>query len=122
MYEVTVEASFTAVHRVRDARGELEPVHTHEWHVTATFAGAKLNEAGVLVDFTEAQRRLRQAVAHLDGRDLNECPVLNGGAPSAEGVARGIYDLLVKHASLCPLLRRVCVTEAPGCRASYVAP
>ena len=121
MYEVAVEASFTAAHRVRDASGEFEPPHMHHWHVRATFAGAELNEAGLLVDFTEAQRCLRQAVALLDGSDLNACPALAGVAPSAEGVAKGIYDLLVKHAALRPLLRRVTVTEAPGCCASYIA-
>ena len=122
MYEVSVEAAFKASHRVQDQHGDLEPAHEHDWHVRATFVGPELDEAGILVDFIAAQRKLRETVALLDGTDLNECPAMKGLGPSAERVAKVIYDLMAQETPLCGLLDRVRVEEAPGCTASYVAP
>ena len=42
MYEVSVEALFSASHRLRLYDGELEPPHGHDWRVTATFRGDSL--------------------------------------------------------------------------------
>ena len=122
MYEVSVEAAFRASHRVQDQHGDLEPAHEHDWHVRATFVGPELDEAGILVDFVAAQRKLRETVALLHGTDLNECPVMKDLGPSAERVAKVIYDLMAQEMPLCRLLDRVRVEEAPGCTASYVAP
>lgn len=122
MYEVSVEAGFSAAHRVRLASGELEPLHGHDWRVRAVFSGAKLDAAGMLVDFVAAERALGQVVAKLHHADLNSCPAMNGLNPTAEHVAQIIYGHLAAEAGLAEALRRVEVTEAPGCRAAYTGP
>lgn len=120
MYEVSVEAVFSASHRLRLANGELEPPHGHDWRVTATFAGNELDGIGVLVDFIAAEARLREVTAGLHHTDLNNCPAMRGLNPSAEHVARVIFEAMSADESLRETLHRVRVTEAPGCTATYL--
>lgn len=120
MYEVSVEARFSAAHRVRLPNGELEPVHGHDWQVMAVFAGAKLDEWGMLVDFVLAQEKLEAVIGRLNHTDLGECPSMQGLNPTAEHVAKIVFAGLAEDERLQPVLHRVRVTEAPGCRAVYL--
>ncbi|HRX83670.1 MAG TPA: 6-carboxytetrahydropterin synthase [Phycisphaerae bacterium] len=120
MYEVSVEAQFSAAHRLRLADGTLEPPHGHDWHVTVVFAGAQLDPIGVLVDFIAAEARLRSVVGELHHTDLNACPAMRGLNPSAEHVARVIYEQMAADPQLAEALQRVRVSEAPGCAATYI--
>lgn len=119
MYEVSVEALFSAAHRLRLADGNLEPPHGHDWRVSAHFVGAELDEIGVLIDFVAAEARLREIAARLHHTDLNQAELLAGMNPSAEHVAKVIFDKLAVMPEYHRLLDRVTVTEAPGCRATY---
>jgi 6-pyruvoyltetrahydropterin/6-carboxytetrahydropterin synthase len=119
MYEVSVEAAFSAIHSVLLPSGEPEPVHGHDWEVVATFAGPRLDKAGMLVDFTVVEACLGQIVRQLHHADLNVAPVMRGLAPTAENVARVIYEHLAGEPRLAALLDSVAVKEAPGCRARY---
>jgi 6-pyruvoyltetrahydropterin/6-carboxytetrahydropterin synthase len=103
MYEVSVEADFSAAHRLRLADGSLEPPHGHDWHVTATFAGDGLDGVGLLVDFVAAEARLRAVVGRLHHTDLNECPAMRGLNPSAEHVARVIFELMAEMRRCAPI-------------------
>ena len=120
MYEVSVEARFSAAHRLRLEGGVLEPLHGHDWHVTASFVGPSLDEFGMLVDFVHAERVLGEIAAQLHHSDLNENPAMNGLNPSAEHVALVIFECLESDTVLSPTLQRVRVTEAPGCAATYL--
>jgi len=118
MFEVSVEAQFSAAHRLRLADGAFEPLHGHDWHVTVTFAGEKLDAIGVLVDFVAAEERLRSVVARLHHTDLNACPAMRGLNPSAEHVALVILEQMAAEPAFNQSLHRVRVTEAPGCSAT----
>jgi 6-pyruvoyltetrahydropterin/6-carboxytetrahydropterin synthase len=117
MYTVVVEARFSAAHRVRMPDGQLEPLHGHEWHVRAHFTRAGLDETGMVVDFCEAESALQTAVEPFDHCDLNEHAALAGLNPTAEIVAKHLFDRI--KASGRGSIRRVEVTEAPGCTAIY---
>ena len=117
MYSVSVEARFSAVHRVRLPDGTLEPPHRHEWIVRASFARAELDQLGMVVDFSAAQSGLRSVTARLDQKELNTCEGLTGQNPTAEVVARYIFQCLVDAGF--STVSRVEVTEAPGCVAAF---
>lgn len=120
MFEASVEATFSAAHRVKLPDGSLEPMHGHDWQVTATFASEQLDETGFVVDFIAAERGLARVVEQLHHTDLNVCPAMNGLNPTAEIVAQVIFNLLASDDSLRDRLHRVRVTEAPGCSATYI--
>ncbi len=117
MYTVTVEARFSAVHQVRLGDGTLEPPHGHDWLVRACFSRSELDEAGMVVDFSKARSALQSVLARLDRADLNSHEGLAGKNPTAEVVARYIYDRMAEPG--LSVLRRIEVTEALGCVAAY---
>lgn len=120
MYEVRVQAGFSALHQIRLNDGTFEPLHGHDWLAEAVFRGPDLDRTGVLVDFVAAEAALREVVGGLHHVNLNEAPMLAGLDPTAEHVARRIFEEL--QASLGPTypLYAVYVREAPGCMAGFV--
>lgn len=123
MFEVRVSGRFVASHRVRRPDGSYEDAHEHEWHVCATYAGRRLNESGLLVDFAEVERHLAAILGELHGRELNHTPAFADRSPSAENVALHVAERLRAHLpdrpTDGPVLRCVEVEEAPGCFARY---
>ena len=120
MYEVSVKGSFRATHQVAMPSGELEPRHEHDWRVEAVWSGRALDGRGLLVDFVRAEQVLRKLAADLEGAHLNEHPMLAGCPPSAENVARVLFEKLDSlRGCVDARLSLVRVGEAPGCRAVY---
>jgi 6-pyruvoyltetrahydropterin/6-carboxytetrahydropterin synthase len=119
MYTVAVTSTFEATHALRMYGGKTEPVHGHTWSVRACFASHRLDEIGVVVDFTCVQDELDRIAQGLAGGCLNDWPELGGGNPSAERLAAAIFRVLSADPRLSPTLRGVYVTEAPGCEAGY---
>lgn len=123
MYTVRVTSIFSAAHALL-LKGEREPLHGHDWRVTASFEGETLDADGLLVDFHAVEGALRAATARLSNANLNDLtPFVDGVNPSAENVARVIWeDLTRRCASILPggaALGSVSVTEAPGCEAEW---
>jgi 6-pyruvoyltetrahydropterin/6-carboxytetrahydropterin synthase len=120
MYTVSVSTRFVADHSLRLNHGQSEPVHRHTWQVCASFAGTRLDDTGLLVDFNVARERLEQIASALAGTFLNEWAALGGRNPSAEHVAEAIFGQLSTAPELAATLCRISITEAPGCEAAYL--
>lgn len=117
MYTAIVESTFHARHAVHYPDGSLEPLHAHDWIVRAVFRRPELDDRHMVVDFCTAQEALAAVTETLHRRNLNELAEFRERTPTAEVVARYIFDGLAArdlHA-----LQRVEVTEAPGCAAAY---
>jgi 6-pyruvoyltetrahydropterin/6-carboxytetrahydropterin synthase len=91
MFEVRVEESFSSGHALRGYKGKCENVHGHNYRVRVTLAGPKLNEIGLLVDFTELKRVLRGIIAEIDHQFLNDLNAFKVENPSAENLAKYFY-------------------------------
>jgi 6-pyruvoyltetrahydropterin/6-carboxytetrahydropterin synthase len=118
-YEVRVEGRFSAVHRLRLPDGSLEPLHGHDWKVECIFRGPLLEPVGWVIDFEEASRALGRVLAGVDHGDLNSLAWLEGGNPTAERVARVLFERLRAELGPGRPLVGVLVEEAPGCLAAY---
>lgn len=137
MFEVCVEAMFSAAHALMIG-GDREPVHGHNWHVTATVAGPALDPDGLLVDFHVVERALAEITRRFNNADLNAVPPFDKVNPSAERVAQYIAytleDRLGRMRGMAPTSPAtagcstrpehprvvwVRVTEAPGCSVTY---
>jgi len=119
MYEVSIERGFRASHALL-LRGQREPVHWHEWNVVVTFAGESLDDDGLLVDFHALEPKLDAILLPWVGKHLNDVLPARFSNASAEQVAACIAEHLMQGSCVGATLRRVSVTEAPGCVASYV--
>ncbi len=120
MFEVSYEATFSAIHRLTEAGHPIEPLHGHDWRVEVTAAGHSLDAVGVVIDFEVLKKALHEVTGALQHRDLNEHPAFRHESPSAEAVARFIFGELRRAlGEKGALLRRVRTFEAPGCSATY---
>ncbi len=97
MFEVAVEETFSAGHALRNYHGKCENVHGHNYRVQVVLEGEQLDEAGLLVDFAELKRVLREAIEKLDHRFLNDVPPFDELNPSAENMARYFFQELNRH-------------------------
>ncbi len=96
MFAVTVEHKFSAGHSLRNYHGRCENVHGHNWKVEVEIAGEQLDSAGMLIDFLLLKQLINQAIDPLDHQFLNDVPPFDTRNPSAENIARYVYEELTK--------------------------
>lgn len=126
MFQISVEREFCAAHALVIA-GAREPVHGHNFRVTVTVEGERLDADGLLVDFHALERLVDEIIRPWNNADLNAIDPFSGGLnPSAENVAACIGEKiaaglarLVPTGAPRPRLARVRLTEAPGCAVVY---
>ena len=92
MFEVSVEHTFAAGHALRNYKGKCENVHGHNYRVQVVIRGEELDETGMLADFVELKRLLREISEPLDHVFLNDIDPFRSENPSAENIARYIYE------------------------------
>jgi 6-pyruvoyltetrahydropterin/6-carboxytetrahydropterin synthase len=96
MYEVSVDETFAAAHNLRNYRGKCENLHGHNYKVRITLAGQELDSTGLLYDFVQLKKAIQDVIRSLDHIYLNEFPPFDVLNPSAENIARYIYDETAK--------------------------
>jgi 6-pyruvoyltetrahydropterin/6-carboxytetrahydropterin synthase len=94
MFEITIEETFAAGHALRNYRGKCENVHGHNYRCQVAVEGETLDEIGLLVDFVELKRVVHAVLDRMDHQWLNELPPFDKLNPSAENMARYIYEEL----------------------------
>jgi 6-pyruvoyltetrahydropterin/6-carboxytetrahydropterin synthase len=92
MFEVTVEHTFAAGHSLREYKGKCENVHGHNYRIQVTVEGEALNRIGLLVDFVDLKRAVRQISEQLDHKFINDVEPFTTLNPSAENLAKYFYD------------------------------
>jgi len=117
MYEVGVKASFSSAHFLRDFSGPCENLHGHNWRVEAFFAAEKLDGKGMVIDFAVAEGELKKIIARFDHHLLNEVSPFDNLNPTAENLAKWIFDELAGNLLVRP--SKVTVYETDDCFASY---
>lgn len=120
MYYVTATQTFSAAHSLREYDGKCERLHGHNYRVEVTLKGPSLNKGGMVVDFTLLKQALEKAIAKLDHQHLNEVKPFDKLNPTAEYIAKLIYEEMVLRFSTRKVkVHKVTVWESDGCRASY---
>jgi len=92
MFELRVEHSFPAGHALRGHPGKCANPHGHNYRVQIAVAGPRLDSIGLLMDFADLKRALREVCERMDHAYLNDLPAFETVNPSAENVAKYIYD------------------------------
>lgn len=120
MYELTVKATFSAAHSLRDYEGPCSRLHGHNWVVEVAVCGEILQPNGILIDFGEVKQATYDVIAPLDHSNLNEVPPFDRSNPTSENLARWIYEQVGKRVNTGGLrVSRVNIREAETCCASY---
>ena len=119
MFTVSVETNFQASHQLRLADGSKEPMHRHNWLVAAEVSSDKLNTMGFVMDFHRLRTIVDRIVAEFDDITLDDIDYFRQNNPSAETVAKYIYEGLVSELPAGVRLEDVRVVEQPGCSAKF---
>ena len=117
MFEVSVEHTFAAAHALRGYKGKCENLHGHNYRVRVTVEGGELNSIGILVDFVDIKRLLRESIEYLDHRFVNELPPFDTVNPTAENMAKYFYERM--QAALDARVKEVLVWETDTSVATY---
>ena len=124
MYEVSVDETFAAAHNLRNYHGKCENLHGHNYKVRVTLAGKELDSTGLLYDFLQLKKAIRTVIRSLDHKYLNEMPPFDSLNPSAENIARFIYEETAKQLPAAPNgsgIARVTVWESDVTAATYTS-
>jgi 6-pyruvoyltetrahydropterin/6-carboxytetrahydropterin synthase len=120
MFEVSVEQTFAAGHALRNYHGKCENVHGHNYRVQVTIQGPQLDAIGLLVDFVEVKRLMKEVVDRLDHQFINDLAPFDEINPSAENMARYFYDEISRGLGDGPVrLGEVKIWETDTASATY---
>ncbi|HEY4879246.1 MAG TPA: 6-carboxytetrahydropterin synthase QueD [Candidatus Acidoferrales bacterium] len=102
MFEVSVDEQFAAAHNLRNYKGKCENLHGHNYKVRITLTGPQLDEVGLLYDFVHLKQVIQGVIRALDHKYLNELKPFDVVNPSAENIAKHIYDETSKQMHQTP--------------------
>ena len=115
MYEIEVFLNFSAAHRLRGYKGKCENIHGHNWKVGVTVSSDKLDKIGIVADFRDVKKQLKDVLEKLDHKNLNSLAYFKKINPTSENLARFIYEKLKKRLPVSS----VSVWETDGSKATY---
>ena len=92
MYEIAIEDSFDAAHCLRDYEGACSRLHGHTYRVRAAFRFDSLADSGLAFDFRKAKAVVRTVLDYLDHQYINDLAEFSVQNPSAEAIAKLIFD------------------------------
>ena len=121
MYEIEVSAAFEAAHFIDGYEGKCARLHGHNWEVVAVVRGEQLDKLGMLIDFKILKAELKKVLDEFDHRFLNELATFAEENPTAENLARKIFQQLAtsKIFSGSTKLYAVKVHESPSSCVTY---
>src|SRR4051794_32811894 len=122
MFHVSVEETFSAGHALRGYKGKCENPHGHNYRVRVNVEGEKLDSIGLLLDFGHLKRILRDLIAGVDHKFLNDQAPFDAINPSAENMAKFFYDETHKqiiHVPNAPRIVSITVWETDETSAIY---
>src|SRR5690242_13447168 len=71
-FGVIVREVFPATHQLPLPQGGFEPLHGHDWEAVVELKGKRLDRQGLLVDFLDLQKSLRETLKPLRYKCLND--------------------------------------------------
>jgi 6-pyruvoyltetrahydropterin/6-carboxytetrahydropterin synthase len=122
VYEISVDETFAAAHYLRDYHGKCEDLHGHNYKVRVVLAGKELDSTGLLYDFVHLKRVIQGVIGSLDHKYLNELAPFDTLNPSAENIARHIFDRTATELTQAPsaaAISSVTVWETETSAATY---
>lgn len=121
MYELKIEESFAAAHRLRGYKGQCEDLHGHNWKIEVVVRADGLDDIGLAMDFHELKAVTRDILGFLDHCFLNDLPPFVEQNPSSENIAKFIFDEVASKVERDGLrVWRVTAWESERACASYL--
>jgi 6-pyruvoyltetrahydropterin/6-carboxytetrahydropterin synthase len=120
VFTLFVRDTFAAAHKLDLYHGKCEELHGHNFRVEALFQGEGVGPEGMLLDFAILKGHLREIIADLDHKYINDIPFFRERASSSEYLALYVYDRLKELvADEGVTVREVRVWESDNAYAAY---
>ena len=98
MYSLGMRSEFSARHYLIGGDwGEENIEHAHRYQLELILEKKELDQHGFLVDIVEVERHLKEAVAGIEGKTLNNLTAFHGGNPSIERLAKIFHDIFMER-------------------------
>ena len=94
MFELCVDSHFAAAHSLRGYKGDCARLHGHTWGVSACVGAELVDEIGICIDFKDVSKALEEISGVFDHQSLNDLEEFSIINPTAENIAKHIYDRL----------------------------
>jgi 6-pyruvoyltetrahydropterin/6-carboxytetrahydropterin synthase len=123
IYSVSKDLLFSGAHAITLPGGRCEARHGHNWRIRVTVQATALDGLGMVMDFAELKRAARGVLDAWEHRDLNETAPFDRLNPTAENIARLLFEGLAVQLNDARLaVRRVEVWETERSRAVVELP
>lgn len=119
MYELMIRGHFDAAHALHGYPGECRNLHGHTWDVEVVVSGERLDEVGIVYDFKTLKDDLARVLEPLDHAYLNDVPPFDALNPTAENLARHVFERLAETVGEGVRVVEVSVWESPVARLTY---
>jgi 6-pyruvoyltetrahydropterin/6-carboxytetrahydropterin synthase len=119
MYELVIDSDFSAAHNLREYQGNCERLHGHNWKVRVTLCASRLNRLGMVADFRDIKKWLKEILSDFDHTYLNDIKAFRKANPTTENIARIIYAKVSKKLPGNVRVKSVTAWESDGCGATY---
>ena len=120
-YTLTVKDHFDAAHRLYEYPGQCAELHGHTWDIEVTVEGRELDDIGILYDFKTLKDDLRSVLETYDHHYINDTAPFDTISPTAENLARVIYERLSEVVGPRVRIAEVVVWESPIARLAFRA-
>jgi len=121
MYELKVVTKFAAAHQLTMVGEKCENLHGHNWKIEVYVTGEQTDDAGVLMDFGIIKKHVREIMALLDHKFLNELEYFQHSQPSSENIAYFVATQLQKRIESQPAsVSKVTAWESDNASATYI--
>jgi 6-pyruvoyltetrahydropterin/6-carboxytetrahydropterin synthase len=121
MYTVGVSDHIMIAHSLRgETFGPAQQLHGATYEVRAEVIAAEVDADGIVLDIGLLRTALRETLAPLDYRNLDELPELAGQNTTTEFLCRWVHAALAARLGVRPGGRlRITLIESPNAWASY---
>ena len=120
IYSLTIKGHFDAAHFLRGYQGKCQFLHGHTFFYEVQLEGNKLDELGMLIDFVEVKKILKEVVEEgLDHKFLNEVFPFTELNPTAENLAKVIFEKLTWQFMDPVKIKQVTIWESQDAGVTY---
>jgi 6-pyruvoyltetrahydropterin/6-carboxytetrahydropterin synthase len=119
MYRLSVEKSISTAHRLNDYQGPCARIHGHNWRIRLDVLADKLDQTGIAIDFSDLENILWHVIGRFDHQLLNDVPPFDQLNPTAENIARYVYQEAQKQLNSTIRVAAVTIWETDNTLVSY---
>ena len=119
MYNLSIETTFSAAHYINGHEGQCGRLHGHNWKVLVEVCTDQLNDIGMAIDFHHLNELTRVVLKKFDHQYINDIPIFKEMNPTAENLARYIYEQIEVKLPEGIKMKQVSLWEGEKYRVQY---